>query len=423
MKTNRILSLCMGCWSFFMLYTSCSPEESEDVLAESSTHTLMKPVAKASACATELIPDQLVVKYPRGTSNRQKRTIRAKYKVAKVKRCPCADKTLELWSFDTGQDQHPIDIEEKKAVAETDPDLEGVDHNFKLSTTGTASYYAQGTGVPLSTNTISNNQGVGIAVLDTGLQFDHVGFQGAPFLYNSISNATSCTVGQHVEISGWDFVNQDAIADDANGHGTIVTQLITKTLQHLGVQHYILPVKIFDKKGEGTYFDLLCGYRFAVKKPGIAIVNMSFGWCGKPYAMLQDFIEETEKKGNILLVTSAGNEGNNNDQIPHFPSSYPHTNIISIAAMNSRMTQLASFSNYGKQSVDFAATGEGIVFDVGNGAQKVSGTSFATAYSTANAAKFYALGVDIKDIEAHMKAAATTLNSLYKIKHAAYIVD
>ncbi len=57
-----------------------------------------------------------------------------------------------------------------------------------------------------------------------------------------------------------------------------------------------------------------------------------------------------------LLVASAGNEGVNTDQSPHYPSGYTADNIISVA--NSDGTdKLDSSSNYGAVSVDLAAPG------------------------------------------------------------------
>ena len=71
--------------------------------------------------------------------------------------------------------------------------------------------------------------------------------------------------------------------------------------------------------------------------------------------------------------------------------------------------------------MDFAANGENIVFDFGKGAEKVSGTSFATAFATANAAWFYANGVPMKLIETKIKGEAKPFNSTKDIKHQAYI--
>lgn len=423
MKKSNVL-LVLGCSIF--LYIGCTPEEDiRTPLEETSKDAIFYKEEKALGdCETKPIENQLVIKYGINSLDK-KREIRKKYKIKGFKTCSCADETLELWYFGTDKLGNPIDIEEKKQSASVDPDLEGVNNNFMLNTTGTDGYYSSGT--PLSnvfaTHLITGvPNGVGIAILDTGLQFDYLGFN-TPFLYNSLSNGSACNDEGEMEISGWDFINQDHVPNDNNGHGTIVTKIISQTLEDLDIDYRILPIKIFNKKGKGSYFDLLCGYQFAVNKPDIDIINMSFGWCGKPQSLLHKFIQETEKEGKILIVTSAGNKVANNDVTAHYPSSYTNTNVLSIAAMNSKLTGLASFSNYGKQSVDFAATGENIVFNFNEGSQKISGTSFSTAFASANAAWFYSKGIIMKEIRTSIKATSIKLSSLETIKYASYILD
>ena len=53
----------------------------------------------------------------------------------------------------------------------------------------------------------------------------------------------------------------------------------------------------------------------------------------------------------------AGNDGVDNDQIPHYPSSYELDSIIAVAATDHN-DMLASFSCYGATSVDLSDTQE-----------------------------------------------------------------
>ena len=92
-----------------------------------------------------------------------------------------------------------------------------------------------------------------------------------------------------------------------------------------------------------------------------------------------------------LFVAAAGNGGadgvgDNTDTTPQYPSSYNSTNIISVAATDSRDT-LANFSNYGSTSVDLAAPGVGILSTLpGNTYGSYSGTSMATPHVSGGAA-------------------------------------
>jgi hypothetical protein len=64
----------------------------------------------------------------------------------------------------------------------------------------------------------------------------------------------------------------------------------------------------------------------------------------------------------MLFVAAAGNNGGDNDQGPWttLPASFDLPNIVSVAAVDN-YGGLASFSNYGRRTVDIAAPGEAIL--------------------------------------------------------------
>ena len=187
----------------------------------------------------------------------------------------------------------------------------------------------------------------------------------------------------------------------------------------------MLPVKVFNGAGEGSYFDLLCGYKFAANKPGMDVINMSFGWCSEngSYTLLEQFIEETEEQGEIVIVTSAGNKMSNNDQLTHYPSSFANQNLLSITAVNDKLDALADFANYGQISVDFAAVGDQISFEFSDGSvQVVSGTSFSAANVSALVAYLLSEGDAPDNIESVLVSKGTLLNSLDDIKYSSYLL-
>ena len=68
---------------------------------------------------------------------------------------------------------------------------------------------------------------------------------------------------------------------------------------------------------------------------------------------------------NLLFVFAAGNGGSdsvgdNNDALPTYPCSYDLPNVVCVAATD-QADRLASFSNYGPQSVDLGAPGTNIL--------------------------------------------------------------
>ncbi len=79
-------------------------------------------------------------------------------------------------------------------------------------------------------------------------------------------------------------------------------------------------------------------------------------------------------------MAAAGNGSINNDLNPHYPSSFDLDNIISVAATDHN-DNLASFSNYGKYSVDVAAPGVQILSTLPySNYDYKSGTSMATPH-------------------------------------------
>lgn len=83
---------------------------------------------------------------------------------------------------------------------------------------------------------------------------------------------------------------------------------------------------------------------------------------------------------NTLFVFAAGNDGTDNDIFPTSPASIPASNVISVGATFAR-GKLATFSNFGKATVDIAAPGVIIESAIpGDEYLKVSGTSQAAPY-------------------------------------------
>ena len=61
-------------------------------------------------------------------------------------------------------------------------------------------------------------------------------------------------------------------------------------------------------------------------------------------------------EANILFLVAAGNESNDNDNLPAYPASYDLECIVSVAATD-RNDEIATFSNFGLTSVDLGAPG------------------------------------------------------------------
>jgi subtilisin family serine protease len=283
-------------------------------------------------------------------------------------------------------------------LLKNDPSVETVQPNYKytISSVNTApNYYNQlwglnnhgqdVLGVPgtkdvdvdapeARTNFSGKLNQVLVGVIDTGVDINHPDLQNAIWTNpgeipnDGIDNDHDGFID---DVHGWDFVNKDnSVYDPMDGdeHGTHVSGTIAAELTGnnpagdkgvFGVAPNvkIVPIKAFGADGTGTSADEIAAIEYA-QKLGIKILNCS--WGGPENDPL---LEEAMKNYNGLIVAAAGNEGSNNDSVKVYPAGYDLPNLISVAALDNT-GNLASFSNYGPNSVDIAAPGVNILSTV-----------------------------------------------------------
>ena len=367
--------------------------------------------------------NQMVVRYDASLTEAQKQLMRDAYGVYDYKQCPCADPTLEMWIFDSSYNPSGLDLEEKVIVAKEDSDLEGADFNPVFEHGGqklATSFGAPDSAMALS-KMVANNTNVTIAVLDTGVDYNYFGFE-EPFLYNNQENSDECDANGQPDYYGWDFVNQDNDPYDDYGHGTIISSFIYETLQDQNVSFQILPIKAFDANGQGNYFDILCGFKYALNNKDVNIINMSFGWYWEEYQIFSRYMYESQEQ--VVITASAGNDMLNTDVNPHYPSVYPYENLVASAALGSAFggINLAEFSNFGPETVDLAGPGEDIPFYLDpNEFITVSGTSFANAYISAHAGVTFDENFTIEQHINMIFEQAVPHFNLNNIKYSAYV--
>jgi subtilisin family serine protease len=269
-----------------------------------------------------------------------------------------------------------------------------------------------------------------VAVLDSGVDYSH------PDLANNIwtrpqiikayqddnlaPNGTSDDVID--DIHGFNFVDNNEDPMDDNGHGTHCAGIIgAEGNNGLGIagvnwQVKIMPLRFMDADGAGTTKDAIEAINYVIdrKRAGVnvRIISASWGSTTKSRA-LEDVIRKAFDEG-ILFVAAAGNSSSNNDQTPHYPSSYNLGNIVSVAAMD-RNDQLGSFSNYGAKSVHIAAPGQEILSTwLEHGFTEKKGTSMATPFVAGVAALILAENpkMSVSDLRARLLQSVDVLPSL-----------
>ncbi|UFH59612.1 S8 family serine peptidase [Sulfurovum mangrovi] len=206
-----------------------------------------------------------------------------------------------------------------------------------------------------------------IGILDTGVDYTHSDLSANIWTNpNEIAdnNLDDDGNGYIDDIHGIDTVNNDSDPMDDNMHGTHVAGTIGAVGDNgigiVGVNWNVkmIPCKFLDASGSGyTSAAVECiNYFNALKQQGVNIVALNNSWGAETENTSLKEAIEVANDHNILFTASAGNEARNNDLIPVYPASYEVANVISVAASD-KNGDLATFSNYGPDSVDLAAPG------------------------------------------------------------------
>lgn len=179
------------------------------------------------------------------------------------------------------------------------------------------------------------NSAVVVAVLDTGINFDHTEFEGRL-------------------LQGFDFVNEDSDPSADHPHGTRVTGLIAASHNGengVGMDRFctVLPVKVLNQDNLGTTFDLIQGLAYCVQQQP-DVVNMSLGKFTNSGGLGQAL--EAAREAGCILISAAGNGGTGDANVS-WPGASPDT--ISIGATDHRDIRAAS-SGTGSR-LDFVAPG------------------------------------------------------------------
>lgn len=210
---------------------------------------------------------------------------------------------------------------------------------------------------------IGQGEGVMIAIIDTGVNYNHFSLAGNLALNekeiagNGIDDDNNGFVD---DVLGYDFVNKDEFPFDDDGHGSHVAGLAASQQFGVAKKAKILAIKGLTGIG-GDIGTISAAIRYAVDR-GARIINMSLGAATPlPHPALVAAIAYAESK-NVLVVASAGNGdpmtglGFSIDEIPFFPAGLQNANILSVGSFDAT-SNLSSYSNFGKHNVDVLAPG------------------------------------------------------------------
>ncbi|MBI2570109.1 MAG: S8 family serine peptidase [Candidatus Schekmanbacteria bacterium] len=215
---------------------------------------------------------------------------------------------------------------------------------------------------PAAWDVTTGSDAVILAILDTGIDYEHEDIRDRIAL-----------------VSGADLVNGDSDPSDDAGHGTHVAGIAAGRGDNgIGIagvcwQCPIMPIKVLDAQGTGTFSDIAAGITLAAGS-GARAINLSLG-AATPSQAIQDAIDAAWAAGAVI-VAAAGNAGTS---APFYPAANNH--VYAVAAIDHTGAR-TSFSSYGG-FVDIAAPGADIQSTLpGNAYAGWNGTSMAAPFVT-----------------------------------------
>lgn len=350
------------------------------------------------------VPYQLVLDFMPTTTQAERDNIRTQLGAIQVQTCVCD--RLELWELPGGNFFDPVsgevlgdpgDILERVLGAGSSGTIDEVELNYynfnELQNQPPAA------AMPLTTAEISSFSlapagAINIAILDTGLDYDHPDLAGYVFksddgIGDGGDQDGNCNIDDPM---GWNYVDDNNNPQDDHSHGTHIAGVIAETLADCdNCDFRIIPYKTHNSYGVGTLFAASCGVLQAAVQDNAAVINASWGFYGGGGTILRNAIDTAGSYG-ALVFAAVGNDSLNLIADQQSPATTSLTNVVGVGAYffnGSAEAEMAPFSNFNASFVDLLAQGVDIESSVpGGGRDLKSGTSMATPAVTAVAALY-----------------------------------
>ncbi|HKR12490.1 MAG TPA: S8 family serine peptidase [Pyrinomonadaceae bacterium] len=329
--------------------------------------------------------NELLVKFRGGVSRRDKDTIMATQS-ARRKKLLKGDSGFEKLELPSGRDARAaafelslnpqVEFAEPNFVIskdEVNPNDPRFNEQWALRNVGqNGGQYGSDINAVKAWEANTGEPGTIIAVIDSGIDFNH-----PDLINNRWTNPHPTSSG---DLHGWDYVTDNGEIVDEQGHGTAVAGIIAAEGNNsLGVSGVmwranLMSLRVLDNTGNGSIADAVEAIDYAVTH-GAHVINLSWGTTGNSVA-LKDAIQRALRR-HVVVVCSAGNRSEDLNATPYYPAAYPLKDLISVAGVDN-LDQLASWSNWGRQTVTVAAPGTNILTTQRGGSYwTVSGTSAA----------------------------------------------
>ena len=224
----------------------------------------------------------------------------------------------------------------------------------------------------------AKGEGVGVAVLDTGIDKNH---ENLPTPVDGVNTLED-------DDTHWGV--------DENGHGTFVSGPIAALDNELGIVGSapgadLFAVKVLGEDGSGPLSSVIEGIEWSVKQD-IPVINMSLGIYFN-LTSLQEACQKAYEEGH-LLVAAGGNEGGEDNVA--YPARYDSVVAVSASDENDDITD---FSDIGAE-IELTAPGENIisVYPDDEYAQG-DGTSFSAPHVSGISALLWSADLNLDNTE------------------------
>ncbi len=231
-------------------------------------------------------------------------------------------------------------------------------------------------------NITTGSRNVVVAVIDSG-----VDYTDPDLAANIWTNPNAGRDGFSGDLHGYNFDDDNGNPMDDYGHGTFVAGEIgavgDNSMGVAGVNWNvtIMPLKFLNASGGGYTSDAIRAINYATMERtqyGVNVRVINASWSSAVNDAGLNVAIQAAGNAGILFVAAAGNAAGNNDVTPQYPSNSGLANVVSVAASDAN-DQLATFSDYGANTVNLAAPGVDIYSTLpGGNYGYLSGTSMAT---------------------------------------------